>query len=209
MWQKLQDGLRGTATTIQESFAFLSIAGRDATKALFWKGGEMLSIGTLPTSSTSSFQSLGEKVSCAVCWAGPDNPWASSCGHVYCLSCLQDQCLLGSLSIQFPIKCLGEKGQCSHTFKIEELEKGLPSTVFENLLRSSLDVFLRKIPEKFQFCSTVDCSQIYRVSTESAIITCSGAKSNSAPAVGSSSHKGLTCLEHQEWAAAGIHDFRK
>ena len=214
IWRKLQDGLLITSTTIGNVFSRLNITGNRVTKTLFSPDRDQttarISAGisrTIPMAANSLHDN--ENYCCAVCWAEPHEPSLTSCRHVYCLGCLKDQCALMSDSVPFPLQCLGDQGHCRHAFGIAELEQALPSTAFENLLKSSFDSFIRKNPDKLRFCPTADCPRIYRVSVDAADSTCSACHLSICTLCGAPSHEGLTCLEHKEWSAAGILDYQK
>jgi hypothetical protein len=122
-------------TKIQESFGYLNTAGKHVTKSLFSSDCDKPKPGgpsrlTVPGSTAND--ETGDNLACVIYWVEPDEPWSPSCGHVYCLSCLERQCSRTSGSIQFPLQYLGE---CNHVFRIEELESALPTNVFEKLLR--------------------------------------------------------------------------
>jgi IBR domain, a half RING-finger domain len=212
IWQTIHGGFLATIMKIQESFGYLNIAGKHVTKALLGSDCDKPKAGVpsrLLVPNSTANDKTGGNISCAVCWVEPDEPWSPSCGHIYCLSCLERQCSQTSDSIQFPIQCLGDQGHCNHVFEIEELERALPTNVFDKLLESSFDKYVRQNPDKLKFCPTPDCSQIYRVFTESGEFSCPTCHQFTCTSCGTSSHEGLTCSEHKEWSAAGIIDFQK
>ena len=214
IWRTLQDGLLSTSSTIHNALSYLSVFQKHATKALFSSTGKKPIAQTTngiagAASLVENLQVGNEKGSCAVCWAEPDEPHLTLCGHVYCSGCLKNQCAQISYSLRLPLHCLGDQGKCSHVFEMSELEQALPGMAFEDFLRSSFDCFIRSSPEKLQFCSTADCPQIYRVSTDAAELTCPTCHLSICTACGAASHEGLTCSEHKEWSAAGIVDFHK
>jgi IBR domain, a half RING-finger domain/Zinc finger, C3HC4 type (RING finger) len=212
VWRQLQGGLFTSSTTIKDCFTHLSRTAKRVTSALVFSHGSRTDAApSVPRTALGAggLSIRGGSNSCAVCWAEPDEPVETSCRHAYCSECLKNQCEQDSDSIRFPIKCLGEQGQCNHIFAIEELAHALPRTAMEKLLQHSFDTFLRKTPDMFQFCATADCPQIYRVSTESANITCPACDKAICTACGLPSHKSLSCSEHKEWSLAGIVDFQK
>jgi IBR domain, a half RING-finger domain len=214
MLQNLRDGILVAITTVQDSFAHLSVVGTNITRALFWSGGESKPIAHALTSARGQICSINEprnrgKHICSVCWTEPDKPYQARCSHVYCSGCLEDQCAQTSDWMRFPIQCLGDEGDCTHVFPIEELEDALPITVFEQLLRSSFEQYIRENPDKIKFCRTADCPQIYRVSSESIDFACPTCYQSSCASCGGQSHEGLTCSENEEWSAAGVANFQK
>jgi len=144
IWRKLHGGPQVTATTIQESFAFLNIARKDFTKAWFFRGSDLSKADISISLTRATFTADGsadqdKKISCAVCLAKPIDPYETRCGHAFCSGSLVDQCSQGSDLIQFPVQRLGDLGQLSHGLGMEELEGVLSTTVFERQLKSSFD----------------------------------------------------------------------
>lgn len=209
IWGGLQDGVLIASTTLGNAFSRLNLTGNRIKKPLISSGDQTTALLSGTSSIAASSPKNNQKQCCAVCWTEPDEPYLTSCGHVYCLGCLKDQCALTSDSVAFPLQCLGDQGHCSHVFGIAELEQALPSAAFESLLKLSFDSFVRKVPDKMQFCPTADCPRIYRVSVEAADSTCSACHLSICTCCGAPSHEGLTCSEHKEWSAAGILDYQK
>jgi IBR domain, a half RING-finger domain len=211
--QNLRSSILAAITTLQDSFARLSVVGTSMTAALFWSEGNGKPTAHAPTGvghqirASDESGSRGEDI-CSVCWTRPHQPYKARCSHVYCSGCLEDQCTLTSDSLRFPIRCLGDSGDCPHFFAIEELEAALPSTVFEDLLKSSLEQYIRKNADKFKCCSTADCPQIFRLSEETTEFACPTCHQSSCTRCGGQSHEGLTCSENEEWSAEGVVNFQ-
>jgi IBR domain, a half RING-finger domain len=214
MLQNLHASVLAAIMTVQDSFVHLSVVGRTITRALFWSEGNGKPIAHALTSARDQICVSNESRSrdediCVVCWTKPDDPYEARCSHMYCSGCLEDQCTKTSDSMRYPIRCLGDAGHCPHVFAIEELETALPSAVFEDLLKSSFEQYIRKNPEKIRFCPTADCPQIYRVTGDTTDFACPTCHQSSCTSCGGQSHEGLTCSENEEWSAAGVVNFQK
>ncbi|KAI4908991.1 hypothetical protein J4E85_011643 [Alternaria conjuncta] len=64
---------------------------------------------------------------CPVCFTPPEDPVKTSCGHVYCNSCLVSQCTLAD---SFPVNCLGEDAVCDSPLHLSDVKKVLSGTEY-------------------------------------------------------------------------------
>lgn len=150
---------------------------------------------------------LATAKACAVCWTEPVRPIRTTCGHVYCSDCFENQCAAASTESSIPIRCQGDACTCQRIFTNEELKSALPSTLYETLLQTSLSIFIRTKPEKYQYCCTPDCEHVYRTSTTGLVITCASCLALVCTSCQVVAHDGLSCAQYQRIAKAGSTEF--
>lgn len=145
---------------------------------------------------------------CSVCWGEAENPIRTSCDHVYCPDCFSDMCrATSSKTTEHRICCVGGQGSCDKVVPLWELQELLSSADFEEVLEGSFASYIRRHPADFQYCSTPDCGQIYRVAaSESAassmIITCPQCMMPTCTSC-HSAHPRMTCAEYKYRAGGG------
>ncbi|KAF2670682.1 hypothetical protein BT63DRAFT_478796 [Microthyrium microscopicum] len=110
--------------------------------------------------------------SCAVCWTEADTPITTSCGHVYCLDCLENMCKAGDSGTDFAITCQGASGNCDRPLQLPELQSLLQPSVLEDVLRISFLSYISKHSNDFHHCPIADCSGIYRVASKQLMRRC-------------------------------------
>jgi len=104
---------------------------------------------------------------------------------------------------------LGDSGNCSHVFNIEELQKQLPAADFDQLLSASFATFIKSHPTDFQYCPTPDCDQFYRVTKDGSIFTCSACLTPICTTCQAINHDENTCEEYQDFVKDGNIAFEK
>ncbi|KAL5198889.1 hypothetical protein ABZP36_002401 [Zizania latifolia] len=103
--------------------------------------------------------------SCPICLCEVEDPFKlESCGHMFCLACLVDQCESAMRSQDgFPLCCL--RNGCRKQLLVVDLRSLLSSDKLEELFRASLRAFVASNPGIYRFCPTPDCPSIYQVTT--------------------------------------------
>jgi IBR domain, a half RING-finger domain len=203
-----QGGLEEILQILGEGKAGLHITPGE--KVLKINGSEedvRISKAILEDSSTSFTKSREPsaytEAECSVCWTQPDDAHRTSCGHIYCKDCFTGLCASATNPEHFPLKCLGDATQCTQIFSIRELEKALPATAFDSLLRTSMETHIRTQPSDFQYCVTADCPQIYRVTRTGHIFDCPSCLTPICTTCQSVSHTGATCDEYRDLSSEG------
>ena len=104
---------------------------------------------------------------CPICLCEADSPIQLSCEHTYCLECLEElaKSAAATSKEQFRIKCQGSEGTCPMSFSLNELHDHLPTSVFEDVLKSSFSEHLQRHPDSLKYCPTPDCGYVYRSKT--------------------------------------------
>ena len=142
--------------------------------------------------------SLEEHSTCVICWCDITVPYITPCGHVYDKECFVNQCLSSDENI--PIKCLGSAGNCQAVISLTELDSTLTRDQLDKLLESSFTRYIRTHSDSFQYCPTADCDQVYEVSDDVKIYTCSTCLTSICTKCGAISHEGLTCDQYKRTA---------
>jgi len=108
---------------------------------------------------------------CPICFDEAETPIETSCHHTYCLECFKESCKSAASTSssrgKFQVKCHGGEGTCATVFTLRELKDHLSSSVFETVLQSSFEEYIRRHPESFHYCPTPDCGYIYRCTSDS------------------------------------------
>ena len=138
-----------------------------------------------------------ESVTCAVCWCDMEEMYRTPCGHVYDKECFVNQCLSTS-NEAIPIRCLGSSGNCQAIMAFTDLEAALSRDQLDKLLEASFTRYIRKHPQTYQYCPTAGCDQVYKVSDEGKIFTCSTCLTSICTRCGAVSHEGLTCEQYKK-----------
>ncbi|KAM0853129.1 hypothetical protein ACQ4PT_051271 [Festuca glaucescens] len=105
---------------------------------------------------------------CPICLCEIEDPFRlESCGHMFCLACLVDQCESASKSHDgFPICCM--KTGCKKPLLVVDLKHLVSNEKLEDLFRASLRAFVASKAGMYRFCPTPDCQSIYQVAAPDA-----------------------------------------
>lgn len=138
---------------------------------------------------------------CSICICEAEEPIRTSCNHVYCGACFVNMCQAEeSTPGEFRITCEGDSGNCGKALNLSEIQNILLTETLEEILQASFASYVRQHPGEFRYCSTPDCSQIYRVMSETAAspttFTCGKCLASICRSC-HVSHAGKTCAEHK------------
>ncbi|XP_062189516.1 ATP-dependent RNA helicase DEAH11, chloroplastic-like isoform X2 [Phragmites australis] len=125
---------------------------------------EMIS-GLITSSDHNALVRLSSENACPICLCELEDPFKlESCGHIFCLACLVDQCESAIKSQDgFPLCCL--KNGCRKLLLLVDLRSLLPNPdKLDELFRASLNAFVASSAGLYRFCPTPDCTSIYQVS---------------------------------------------
>ena len=134
---------------------------------------------------------------CLICLTPASDPFQTTCGHIYCKSCFAHQCSAATSNGIIPIRCLGDSGNCSHIFTVEELKTHLTHESFEHLLETSLAQYVRSNSKSFRHCPTPDCPSIYRLTTERDKLLCHSCLNIICISCQVQDHSGKSCEAYQ------------
>lgn len=147
-------------------------------------------------------------VPCPVCLceATDIDAIALSCGHVYCMLCLQ--CLLRSAAGPdfFLPRCVAESRldgsekttRCNTDISLDVICDVLSPEEEKALLESSFSSHIHRRPEEFQYCPTLNCQAVYRTDDSGTVLRCPSCLTWICPACHVDFHEGLTCTEYQD-----------
>ena len=145
---------------------------------------------------TNTRTTIEESPTCAVCWCDITEIYTAPCGHVYDKECFVNQCLSAG-DKEIPIRCLGSSGSCQAVISFPNLEAALTRDQLDKLLENSFTHHVRTHPGDYQYCPTADCDQVYEVSDDGKIFTCSTCLTFICTKCGAVSHEGLTCDQYK------------
>ena len=148
------------------------------------------------SSQAMGAKSTVEYLTCAVCWCDITETYTTPCGHVYDRECFINQCL-SDRDENIPIRCLGSSGSCQAVISLIELESALTRDQLDQLLERSFTRYIRTHPGSYQYCPTADCDQVYEVSDDAKIYTCSTCLTSICTKCGAVNHEGLTCDQYK------------
>lgn len=146
--------------------------------------------------ATATKSNIEENLACAVCWCDVTDTYTTPCGHAYDRECFVNQCLSAG-DENIPVTCLGSSGSCQAVLSLTELEAALNRDQLDKLLERSFTRHVRTHPGRYQYCPTADCDQVYEVSGDGKIFTCSTCLTSICTKCGAVSHEGLTCDQYK------------
>ncbi|XP_009615427.1 ATP-dependent RNA helicase DEAH11, chloroplastic-like [Nicotiana tomentosiformis] len=108
-------------------------------------------------------QTMGDEADCPVCLCELEDPYRlEACAHLFCRSCLLEQCESAIKSREgFPVCCMRQG--CREPILLADLKSLLSSDKLEELFRASLGAFVAANGGTYRFCPSPDCPSIYRV----------------------------------------------
>jgi hypothetical protein len=152
---------------------------------------------------------------CPVCYSEISTPVQLACGHTYCTPCMRHFLTTACDTKVFPLLCLGDEAKCGVPVPIPTIQKFLTQLQFNRLVEAAFVVHLEQHPQEFKYCTTPDCTQIYRGDgSEPLVLHCPSCFSTVCSACHEESHEGMSCAERklhgdpaeqerltQQWAA--------
>ena len=136
---------------------------------------------------------------CPVCLSPAENVVVTRCGHCYCLDCFELQCRNWPKDQkQMSMKC----SSCDEVLTLKEVRSMISSTAFENLLQEAFEVHLTRYPDRFRYCQTPDCTQIYRLGVAAEWFSCTNCFKLSCTGC-HEQHHGVTCAEYKDIKSEG------
>jgi len=134
---------------------------------------------------------------CPVCYDTIDQPYRLGCGHAYCHGCLRHFLVTACDIKRFPLSCMGDEGKCGVPVPLPVIQRFLVPAQVKHLLEVSFLDHLDRHPDKFKYCTTPDCPEIYSLETEygGGIFRCRLCFASACVSCGED-HEGLSC---EEW----------
>lgn len=114
-------------------------------------------------------QRMDDEADCPICLCVLEDAYRlEGCTHVFCRSCLLEQCESAIRSREgFPLCCM-HKG-CGTHMLLADLRSLLSSEKLEELFRASIGAFVAASGGHYRFCPSPDCPSVYRVA-ESGVV---------------------------------------
>ena len=104
---------------------------------------------------------LKDEETCPICYDTIDQPYRLACDHAYCYGCLRHFLLTASDTKRFPLLCMADEGRCCVPIPLPAIQRFLLPSRFKRLLEVSFLEHLGHHPDKFRYCTTPDCPEIY------------------------------------------------
>jgi hypothetical protein len=192
-YRKIVERLGKTAVRLNVMTSPKTVTIHGSSDDADWAGAILREESSQATGAKSTVE---EYLTCAVCWCDITETYTTPCRHVYDRECFVNQCLSAS-DENIPIRCLGSSGSCQAVISLIELESALTRDQLEQLLERSFTRYIRTHPGSYQYCPTADCDQVYEVSDDAKIYTCSTCLTSTCTKCGAVNHEGLTCDQHK------------
>ncbi|KAI0050159.1 hypothetical protein FA95DRAFT_690037 [Auriscalpium vulgare] len=138
---------------------------------------------------------LAGEATCAVCYDAASTPCQLVCGHVFCSACLR-HFLVGAVDRdQFPLVCMGDEARCGVAIALPVISRFLPKASFDRLQEKAFISHIARNPLELKYCTTPDCTQIYRSTGPDAAETlqCPSCFSTVCSSCQEDPHEGITC----------------
>nr|GLL38660.1 ATP-dependent RNA helicase DEAH12, chloroplastic-like [Ipomoea trifida] len=118
--------------------------------------------------SSPQNQRSDDEADCPICLCEVEESFKlENCFHVFCRSCLVEQCESAIRSREgFPMCCM-HKG-CKAPILVADLKSLLSIEKLEELFRASLGAFVAASGGSYRFCPSPDCPSVYRAADPSA-----------------------------------------
>uniref|UniRef100_A0A803MCK7 RNA helicase n=1 Tax=Chenopodium quinoa TaxID=63459 RepID=A0A803MCK7_CHEQI len=154
----LKEKVPETEFTLNTRRHVISICG---TKEAKQKVEEIVNEIALVSGSSREPNACSEKA-CSICLCELEDAYQlESCMHVFCRSCLVEQCESAIKNIDsFPICCAHEG--CGVPFWLVDLKSLLSFEKLDELFMASLRAFVACSYGKFKFCPSPDCPSVYQ-----------------------------------------------
>ena len=145
-----------------------------------------------------------EKVTCPICYDEVSHPEQLGCGHIYCSACLRHYLASAPDTKTFPLVCLGDETACKMPISLPLIRRFMTPQAFQALVEAAFRSYLDQHSQELKYCTTPDCQQIYRRSSEIRILQCPSCFSSICSACDDEAHEGMTCKERQDQKDASL-----
>ncbi|CAN4126750.1 unnamed protein product [Withania somnifera] len=112
---------------------------------------------------SSPIQTMRDEDDCPICLCELEDPYRlEACSHIFCRSCLLEQCESAIKSREgFPMCCMRQG--CGEPILLVDLKSLLSIEKLEELFRASLGAFVAANGGTYRFCPSPDCPSVYRI----------------------------------------------
>ncbi|KAG6840137.1 hypothetical protein C0991_008601 [Blastosporella zonata] len=133
---------------------------------------------------------------CPICYDAVSNPAVLGCKHVYCTACIRHYLTSASETKIFPLACMGDEAKCKVPISIPIIQRFLIPQQYEHLVNVAFSVHLDRHPQDFRYCTTPDCTQIYRANTRM-MLKCPSCFAEVCSSCHEEAHEGMSCEDRQ------------
>ncbi|KAJ2930808.1 hypothetical protein H1R20_g6300, partial [Candolleomyces eurysporus] len=102
---------------------------------------------------------------CPICYDTASHPEVLGCGHSCCELCLRHYLTSAATSKKFPLVCMGDEAACNTPISIPIIQRYLTKQRLNHLIDVAFSSHIQSNPQKFKYCTTPDCTQIYQCDT--------------------------------------------
>ncbi|KIJ40391.1 hypothetical protein M422DRAFT_209809, partial [Sphaerobolus stellatus SS14] len=134
---------------------------------------------------------------CPICYDQVTLPIELGCGHNYCSPCFRHYLRTAPDTKSFPLICIGDEDKCKVPIPLPIIQRFLHPPQFNHLIEVAVLSYIDKNPEKFRYCSTPDCSQIYICSTTQTFRQCPSCMVSVCTHCHEDAHAGMTCAQRK------------
>ena len=146
-------------------------------------------------------EGASDDIECGICFCPAERDEKTyrllSCGHYFCLNCLQDLLQNHITDKTFPIVCPCEG--CTDPLTLVDIRIIFPDeNVQSKAHRAALEAFISQNKQRdFKFCTSPDCCMIYRQSTKRELWTCTECGHQLCSGCGEDPHPEMTCEKYR------------
>ncbi|KAJ2936672.1 hypothetical protein H1R20_g414, partial [Candolleomyces eurysporus] len=134
---------------------------------------------------------------CPICYDTASHPEVLSCGHSCCEPCIRHYLTSAATSNNFPLVCMGDEATCNAPISIPIIQRYLTKQRFDHLIDVAFSAHIQSNPQKFKYCTTPDCTQIYQCDTGKQFHKCPSCFSKICSSCNEEAHEGMTCKERR------------
>ncbi|KAF9468794.1 hypothetical protein BDZ94DRAFT_1303961 [Collybia nuda] len=145
---------------------------------------------------------------CPICYDEVTHPVQLGCGHIYCTACIRHYLVSAPDTKIFPLACMGNEAKCQVPIPIPIIQRFLTQEQFVQVVDVAFSIYLDQNSKEFKYCTTADCTQIYRCNTGSAQ-KCPSCFAEVCSSCHQESHEGMTCQERKEKKQADEQGFNE
>lgn len=151
---------------------------------------------------TSLTKRIKSEADCPICLCDVEDGYRlEDCGHLFCRSCLVEQCESAIHNQDsFPLRCTHEG--CMSPVLITDLRSLLSVEKLEDLFRASLGSFVAMSCGTYRFCPSPDCSSIYQVAApgkEAEPFVCGACYGETCTMCHLEHHPYMSCKQYKEF----------
>ncbi|KAG5637318.1 hypothetical protein H0H81_005011 [Sphagnurus paluster] len=133
---------------------------------------------------------------CPICYDAVSNPFKLGCKHLYCTACIRHYITSAVETKMFPLACMGDEAKCKVPIAIPIIQKFLLRQQYEQLVNIAFSSYLEQHTQDFKYCTTPDCTQIYRANTKT-MLKCPSCFAEVCSSCHEEAHEGMNCEERR------------